>query len=205
MTQNQSPSDTNITHTDSEIDPNILDGYSPFDINVVPVIKPVDGFGSPEGGDGSIHSPTDGGFQDDMYGDEPGAEVTTLEACQELANMVWNLPEMLLGEHLARDESKTNPFAKELYKYCIKKGIDPADYVFDEFGLIVSTAILGKGILADHKAFKRDKLSSSSSGTDDFDSTSGSSEDYTPVEEKKSEYDAASGTNLPDEIESMEE
>jgi len=43
-------------------------------------------------------------------------------------------------------EEKVKAFNLELYKYCVRKGIDPRDYLFDEFGLVMT----GVGIAATH-------------------------------------------------------
>jgi hypothetical protein len=43
-------------------------------------------------------------------------------------------------------KEKVEAFNLELYKYCVRKGIDPRDYLFDEFGLVMT----GVGIAATH-------------------------------------------------------
>lgn len=44
------------------------------------------------------------------------------------------------------DEKLVNDFNHEFYLYCQRKGINPMDYLFDEFGLVVC----GLGIVSTH-------------------------------------------------------
>lgn len=77
--------------------------------------------------------------------------------CVDLVMLTVNIPGMFGNPHLERSEAQCTPFGRQLHRYCQKKGIDPADYIFDEFGLAVTGAALIGGIWADHKAHKAGK------------------------------------------------
>lgn len=82
-----------------------------------------------------------------------GASLTEAD-CIELSMICVNIPSMFGNPHLERSEAQCTPFGRQLYKYCLKKGIDPADWVFDEFGLVVTGVGLIGGMWSDHKAHK---------------------------------------------------
>jgi len=83
----------------------------------------------------------------------PEADLTEKD-CIELVMLTVNIPGMFGKPHLERTEAQCTPFGRQLHRYCQKKGIDPSDWVFDEFGLVVTGAGLVGGMYADHKAFK---------------------------------------------------
>lgn len=70
--------------------------------------------------------------------------------------MVVNLPGLFGKDYLKRTDEQCKPFARELYKYCNKKGIDPREYVFDEMGMCLAGAELLGGMYADHQAHKKE-------------------------------------------------
>lgn len=77
--------------------------------------------------------------------------------CIELTHICVNIPSLFGQTHLERSEAQCTPFGRQLHKYCLKKGIDPSDWVFDEFGLVVTGLGLVGGMWSDHKAFKAAK------------------------------------------------
>ena len=86
---------------------------------------------------------------------EPVAAVT-FDECRDVTMMIVNIPGMFGMSHLARDEQQCSPFAKELQKYCERKGLDPRDWFFDEFGMCLTGFGLVGGMWRDHKAYKEE-------------------------------------------------
>lgn len=88
---------------------------------------------------------------------QPEAEAAvTLEDCKDVTYMIVNLPSMFGWKHLERDDQACTPFARELFKYCEKKGIDPRDYFFDEMGMVLTGGALLGGMYRDHREYKKD-------------------------------------------------
>ena len=86
---------------------------------------------------------------------QPEAEAAvTIEECRDVTMMIVNIPGMFGMSHLARDEQQCTPFAKELHKYCERKGLDPRDWFFDEFGMCLTGFGLIGGMWKDHKEYK---------------------------------------------------
>ena len=86
---------------------------------------------------------------------QPEAEAAvTIEECRDVTMMIVNIPGMFGMSHLARDEQQCAPFAKELHKYCERKGLDPRDWFFDEFGMCLTGFGLIGGMWKDHKEYK---------------------------------------------------
>lgn len=78
----------------------------------------------------------------------------TEKDCIDLVMLTVNIPGLFGNPHLERSEAQCTPLGRQLYRYCIKKGIDPSDYVFDEFGIMVTGVGLVGGMWADHKAYR---------------------------------------------------
>ncbi|MCK4500405.1 hypothetical protein KAU11_07900 [Candidatus Babeliales bacterium] len=154
-----------MTHTDSANSP--LDGYEEFDINVVPTIRDVDNslfYDEEITTDGQEPQYSDDSVESDDV--EPQGELCTLEDCVMLSQVAWNIPSIVLGEHVARTEEQTAPFANALYNYCRIKGIDVNEYFGPEYMLIAAGGGLTMGIYRDHKAFKKGKKEKPTEYTD---------------------------------------
>ena len=196
--------DTSTTPTD--IDPKVVEGFDEFDINVIPTIREVEHPDETSGMDGGLP-----GFDEDLnsLGDMP--ETTTLEECESLARMVWNLPGMFIGDHLIRSDEQIKLFAKEMFLYCSKKGIDPRDYVGDWMPLAMIGGSMALGMIKDHKAYKKSKngaRAQSSAPGDGFDTGKGVTgsvtyTDYTLPENKGKPNPASScgGDATPETME----
>ena len=86
----------------------------------------------------------------------------SLEDAEDLSESVWNVPAVLFGEHLEILKPSTDKFAKPMYRYCKRKGINPFDWL--PFGeelpmIFVALAIVGelKRLHAEHKKEEKAK------------------------------------------------
>ena len=79
------------------------------------------------------------------------------EDLHEFVVMCMDMPSMIWGDHLQRTDAQVRRFSHQVYLYCTKKGIDPSDYLFDEFGLVFAGAVLVQGMRKDHAEFKASK------------------------------------------------
>jgi hypothetical protein len=91
------------------------------------------------------------GYEDDI---QISTEDLTEKDCIELTQICVNIPSIFGNPHLERSEAQCTPFGRQLHRYCTKKGIDPSDWVFDEFGMVVTGLGLVGGMWADHKTHK---------------------------------------------------
>jgi len=83
-------------------------------------------------------------------------EQFTEEDCIEISDMFWNTPGMLAGDHLTPDPVHVTKFGKALYKYCVKKNIDPNDFIFDEMPLLITGGKIATSMWRAHKSHKGD-------------------------------------------------
>ena len=81
----------------------------------------------------------------------------TIEDCEMICNSLINIPAVFIGDYLMRTPEQVKPFATQLYLYCMKKGIDPMSYFFDEFGLVIAGANLAGGLYKDWKNHKEEE------------------------------------------------
>lgn len=77
--------------------------------------------------------------------------------CQFLCQSALQLPAVVWGSHLIRTNEQIQPFAHAFYNYCIRKGINPYDYFFDELPLVIAGIGLIKGMRDDHLKYKEGK------------------------------------------------
>jgi len=81
----------------------------------------------------------------------------TNQDCHLICQSFLQIPAVVWGKHLIRTDAQVQPFSQAFYNYCIRKGINPYDYFFDEFPLIIAGIALGKGMRDDHLKFKKEK------------------------------------------------
>lgn len=55
-----------------------------------------------------------------------------------ISDALINLPTVVWTKLPERDPEKIKTFNEQLHKYCMKKGIDPWEYFFDEFGMAMA-------------------------------------------------------------------
>jgi len=143
------------------------------------------------------------------YG-EPVEEEITEERMAALVRVAFiTLPNVARRPWLATPEDDLQPFIHELTIYCQRHEIDPSEYVGDWLPLAITAVPLAAGIIERDRAHKRAVrrgLEISSTRSRDFDSSTGYSEPYTPVEKKTTKYDTGEGGDaLPEEAEKKEE
>jgi len=68
------------------------------------------------------------------------AEAFTEDDCLFLSEALWSLPGILVDRIPQPDPGKLQKWNSVLFRYCVKKGINPFDYLFDELPLIIATA-----------------------------------------------------------------
>lgn len=68
-----------------------------------------------------------------------------------LTESVASLPSIIFPKIPLRTREQIEPFNKQFFKYCKKKGINPYEYFFDEFGLVIAGVGLAGGIWRDYK------------------------------------------------------
>lgn len=84
----------------------------------------------------------------------PEEEEFSLDDSRNICQAMWNIPSVIFGEHLIVEEAQTNGFAKQFHIYCIKKGINPYEYFFDEFGLVIAALPIVQYMRKQHTEFK---------------------------------------------------
>lgn len=68
-----------------------------------------------------------------------------------ITESVASLPSIFLPKIPLRTQDQLIPFNHQFYRYCKKKGINPFEFFFDEFGLFMAGAGLAGGIWRDYK------------------------------------------------------
>lgn len=125
----------------------------------------------------------------------------TEDDIHEFMLMVCELPSMVWGEHLIRTDAQVKRFSHQVYLYCRKKSIDPMDYLFDEFGLVFSGAVLLQGYRADQKKHKGGRGASETHipVEDDGIHQTVASDKYEPPDAHEHSDTGSGGDNLPEE------
>ena len=68
-----------------------------------------------------------------------------------ISDALLNLPTVIWTKLPERDPEKVKTFNEQFWKYCVRKGIDPWDYFFDEFGIIMAVVPIAKSYMDDYK------------------------------------------------------
>lgn len=92
----------------------------------------------------------------------PQSEEFDLEDAEDLSESVWNIPAALFGKHLEIQKPSTDKFARPMYRYCQRKGINPFEYLpmGNELPMIfAATAIIGelRRLHNEHKKGEKDE------------------------------------------------
>ncbi len=75
----------------------------------------------------------------------------TEEDLMFISESVASLPSIFFPKVPLRTKEQLTPFNHQFYRYCKKKGINPFEFFFDEFGLLMAGAGLAGGIWRDYK------------------------------------------------------
>ena len=75
----------------------------------------------------------------------------TEEEMMDFTAALFSLPTIVWDKIPQRTTKQLTPFNRALYIYCNKKGIDPYDYFFDEFPLLLAGIGVCGGIYRDYK------------------------------------------------------
>ena len=75
----------------------------------------------------------------------------TEEDVMFITESVVSLPSIFFPKVPLRTKEQIIPFNHQFYRYCKKKGINPFEYFFDEFGLAMAGLGLAGGIWRDYK------------------------------------------------------
>ena len=75
----------------------------------------------------------------------------TEEDVVQMVEIVCSMPSMYWDKLPVRTPEQIKPFSHQLFLYCVKKKINPWDYFFDEFGLVVTGIGLFGGFYKDYK------------------------------------------------------
>ena len=75
----------------------------------------------------------------------------TEEDVAQMVEIVCSTPTMYLDKLPVRTPEQIKPFSHQLYLYCVKKKINPYDYLFDEMGIVITGIGLFGGFYKDYK------------------------------------------------------
>jgi hypothetical protein len=79
-------------------------------------------------------------------------EVFTEDDCMFMSEALWSLPGIILDKIPDPDPVKLRKWNAVFFKYCLKKGINPYDLLFDELPLIIATAGIAAPMWKAYKA-----------------------------------------------------
>lgn len=83
----------------------------------------------------------------------PAFEITyTEDDLLFISQACWSIPQMIWPKLDDPDRDRVEQFNKQFYRYCRKKGIDPFEWFFDEFGLVVATIGVAAPMVRDYRA-----------------------------------------------------
>ena len=76
----------------------------------------------------------------------------TEEDCLFLSEALWSLPNLIVDRVPVPNHDKLVKWNAQLFRYCVRKGINPYDYIFNELPLVLATAALAGGMWKGYKA-----------------------------------------------------
>jgi hypothetical protein len=79
-------------------------------------------------------------------------EVFTEDDCMFMSEALWSLPGIILDKIPEPDPVKLKKWNAVFFRYCLKKGINPYDLLFDELPLIIATAGIAAPMWKAYKA-----------------------------------------------------
>ncbi len=86
---------------------------------------------------------------------EPGIRTPSIDYTEDdlmfMSETIWSLPQLVWEKLPDRDPEKLRKWNNQLYRYCMKKGIDPFAWFFDELPLAIATIGLAGGTYRDYK------------------------------------------------------
>jgi hypothetical protein len=93
---------------------------------------------------------------------EPGIRPSSVDYSEDdlmfMTETIWSLPQLVFEKLPDRDPEKLRKWNNQLYRYCMKKGIDPFAWFFDELPLAIATIGLAGGTYRDYKeAYPKNK------------------------------------------------
>jgi hypothetical protein len=68
-----------------------------------------------------------------------------------MTETMWSMPQLVFEKLPDRDPEKLKKWNHTFYKYCVKKGINPFEWFFDELPLALATIGLAGGAYRDYK------------------------------------------------------
>jgi len=110
-----------------------------FEVIPVKVSLPLKDGGAPEKG---INQPTGSPAQTADYNEQD---------CMMICSALFSIPSIVYDKIPLRTEKDLTAFNHQLYIYCVRKNINPFDYFFDEFGIVVAGITVCGGIVRDYK------------------------------------------------------
>lgn len=86
---------------------------------------------------------------------EPGIRPSVVDYTEDdlmfMSETIWSLPQLVWEKLPDRDPEKLRKWNNQLYRYCVKKGINPFEWFFDELPIAIATIGLAGGAYRDYK------------------------------------------------------
>lgn len=86
---------------------------------------------------------------------EPGLKPSSVDYTEDdlmfMSETIWSLPQLIWEKLPDRDPEKLRKWNAQLYRYCVKKGINPFEWFFDELPLAIVTIGLAGRTYRDYK------------------------------------------------------
>lgn len=97
---------------------------------------------------------------DKAAGGEATVDSFTAEDIFFISDALLNLPTVIWTKLPEREPEKIKTFNKEFHRYCVRKGVNPWDYFFAEFGMVMAVIPILVSYREDYVEFygkKKDK------------------------------------------------